>query len=100
VCAHKAVSALRRRTVEQKALGRLRARPEPPAGTTSGDEAFWSLVRRLPARQAQVVCLHYALDLGIAEVAATLGCAEGTVKAHLSRARAALARVLIEEDDR
>jgi DNA-directed RNA polymerase specialized sigma24 family protein len=35
--------------------------------------------------------LFYALDLPVAEVAATLGCAEGTVKVHLSRARKELA---------
>jgi RNA polymerase sigma-70 factor (ECF subfamily) len=54
-------------------------------------EAFWAEVRRLPRRQAQVIALHYMYDLGAAEVASTLGCAEGTVKAHLSRARSVLA---------
>jgi RNA polymerase sigma-70 factor (ECF subfamily) len=56
-----------------------------------GDSArFWGEVRRLPRRQAQAVALFYALDLPVTEVAATLGCAEGTVKVHLSRARAEL----------
>jgi RNA polymerase sigma-70 factor (ECF subfamily) len=58
------------------------------------DGTFWSLVRQLPMRQGQVVALHYALDLPIAEIAVILGCAEGTVKVHLSRARAALAVLL------
>jgi RNA polymerase sigma-70 factor (ECF subfamily) len=53
-------------------------------------EAFWAEVRRLPRRQAQAVALHYIYDLGVAEIASTLGCAEGTVKVHLSRGRAAL----------
>lgn len=69
-------------------LGSFRA--ETPSAPVE-DEQVWSAVRALPKRQAQVVALHYALDLSVAEVAATLGCAEGTVKAHLSRARAALA---------
>ena len=52
---------------------------------------FWTEVRRLPRRQAQVVALHYIYDLGVADIATTLGCAEGTVKVHLSRGRSALA---------
>jgi RNA polymerase sigma-70 factor (ECF subfamily) len=40
------------------------------------------------------MALHYALDLPVADVAEVLGCAEGTVKVHLHRARAALADTL------
>jgi RNA polymerase sigma factor (sigma-70 family) len=54
-------------------------------------------VRRLPARQRLAVELHYFLDLPVTEVAATMGCAEGTVKATLSHARARLERELAEE---
>jgi RNA polymerase sigma-70 factor, ECF subfamily len=92
ICAHKAVSLVRRRLAEHRAVRRLASRPvstaEPLA--TDGDR-FWSEVRRLPRRQAQVTALFYALDLPVAEVATTLGCAEGTVKVHLSRARSELA---------
>jgi RNA polymerase sigma-70 factor (ECF subfamily) len=59
-------------------------------------ETFWAEVRKLPRRQAQVVALHYVYDLGLAEIARTLGCAEGTVKVHLSRGRAALSERLIQ----
>ncbi len=91
VCLHKAVSMVRRRSREQHLLRRLGAfRSVPVAGTE--DEQFWSSVRVLPLRQAQAVALYYALDLSIGEVATTLGCAEGTVKSHLSRARIALAQ--------
>jgi len=44
-------------------------------------------IARLPANQALAVDLHYYLGLGISEVAAVMGCPEGTVKSHLSRAR-------------
>jgi RNA polymerase sigma-70 factor (ECF subfamily) len=46
-----------------------------------------------------VIALHYLEDLSVVEVARVLGCAEGTVKAHLHNGRAALARrlPLIEE---
>jgi DNA-directed RNA polymerase specialized sigma24 family protein len=41
------------------------------------------------------VALYYYLeDLSIQQTATVLGCAEGTVKAHLAKARRALARRL------
>jgi len=58
------------------------------------DERFWSAVRRLPRRQAQVVALHYGDDRTISDVAEILGCAEGTVKAHLHSARKTLTALL------
>jgi RNA polymerase sigma factor (sigma-70 family) len=91
VCMHKAVSLVRRRSVEQRVLRSIGSFRSGAAGPED-DERFWREVRRLPLRQAQAVALHYALDLGVAEIAETLGCAEGTVKSHLSRGRAALAR--------
>ena len=92
VCANRAVSSLRRRGVEVRALLRLSARrPDEPPPLDGAAAAFWVEVRRLPRRQAQAVALFYVYDLGVAEIARTLGCAEGTVKVHLSRGRAALA---------
>lgn len=90
VCANRAVSTLRRRAVETRALLRLGSRRGEQEPLTAEHEAFWVEVRRLPQRQAQVVALHYIYDLGVAEIATTLGCAEGTVKAHLSRGRTTL----------
>jgi RNA polymerase sigma-70 factor (ECF subfamily) len=40
------------------------------------------------------VALHYLEDLSVADIARVLGCAEGTVKAHLHHGREALARRL------
>jgi RNA polymerase sigma-70 factor (ECF subfamily) len=51
-------------------------------------------VRRLPARQAQAIALRYVYDMPVVDVAAALECTEGTIKQHLSRAKAALARDL------
>lgn len=100
-CANRCVSVLRRRAVEARGLLRLRAeRPRWQPGADEHD-AFWSHVRALPRRQAQVVALHYLYDLGVADIARTLGCAEGTVKAHLARARAQLShRFAASEEDR
>ena len=91
VCANLATSQLRRRGVEARALLRLGARPRPAVVLTDDDESFWSAVRSLPRRQAQVVALFYLYDLSVADVAATLELSEGSVKTHLSRARATLA---------
>jgi DNA-directed RNA polymerase specialized sigma24 family protein len=100
ICAHKAVSWGRRLTAERRALRRLASRPTVVVEPLSADsERFWSEVRRLPRRQAQVTALFYALDLPVAAVSVTLGCAEGTVKVHLSRARAELTRRLETTED-
>jgi RNA polymerase sigma-70 factor (ECF subfamily) len=96
VCSHKAVSVVRRLSAEARAIARLRLRQRPQDAdpAPSDDEPFWHAVRQLPRRQAQVAALHYALDLSVADIAVTLDCAEGTVKAHLFRARAAIAERL------
>jgi RNA polymerase sigma-70 factor, ECF subfamily len=100
ICAHKAVSARRRLSAEQRALRRMAARQSVTITPLAPDnERFWAEVRRLPRRQAQAAALFYALDLPVSVVAETLGCAEGTVKAHLSRARTQLStRLQISEE--
>jgi RNA polymerase sigma-70 factor (ECF subfamily) len=92
ICMHKCRSVTRRLIVERKALQRYAARPSARCDALEPDsERYWAEVRRLPRRQAQATVLYYALYLPVADIATTLGCAQGTVKAHLSRARATLA---------
>lgn len=99
VAVNLAVSSLRRRAAEARAMARLGGRRRPlPTELAPRDEAFWRAVRALPARQAQVVALHYLEDRPVADIAAVLECAEGTVKAHLHRARRALAITLREDE--
>ncbi|GAA0532480.1 SigE family RNA polymerase sigma factor [Paractinoplanes ferrugineus] len=78
-----------------------RARLGPPEAMTGGPSpdrvAVVHALQRLPAAQRQVVALHYLLDMSVHDIARTVGAPEGTVKARLSRARTALAR-LLEED--
>ena len=88
-CSNLAVSQYRRRVVELRALTRLSARPQLPP-MRPGDDAFWAAVRELPRRQAQAAALRYLYDLDVAEIARTLAITEGSVKQHLSRARARL----------
>jgi RNA polymerase sigma-70 factor (ECF subfamily) len=94
VVVNRSVSLVRRRVAEGLALARLGARRELPAALPEPDEAVWRAVRELPRRHAQVVALHYIDDQPVATIAAILGCAEGTVKAHLHHARQSLARTL------
>jgi RNA polymerase sigma-70 factor (ECF subfamily) len=53
-------------------------------------------VRGLPQRQREVVTLFYLADLSLSEVAAVLAISDGSVKRHLSAARAALRKALEE----
>lgn len=98
VVANRAASHWRRRTREAAAFARLAARTNTVVLGPEPDE-FWAQVRALPRRQAQVVVLRYLDDLSISEIATVLGIAEGTVKATLSHARAALARSLALEEE-
>ena len=47
----------------------------------------------------QCVALRYVCGYTVAEIAVVLGCADGTVKAHLARARSTLAERLGESID-
>jgi RNA polymerase sigma factor (sigma-70 family) len=57
---------------------------------TGLDTALLTALRRLPARQREVIALRVFLDLDIDTTARQLGIAPGTVRAHLSRAMTAL----------
>jgi RNA polymerase sigma-70 factor (sigma-E family) len=63
------------------------------AGQYSGlDSSLAAALRRLPARQREVIVLRLLLDLDTATTAETLGMPSGTVASHLHRGLAALRR--------
>ena len=77
------------------------ARYEEDSIKLADDHAeVWQAVRTLPPLQAQVVALHYFEDYSVAQIAAALGRAPGTIKAQLHHGRRKLARLLGAETDR
>lgn len=92
-----AVSRWRRRgrsldAWRRHAGGQADRTPPPEPGTV----ALVAALRQLSERQRRIAVLHYVCDLSVEQVAAETGISTGTVKTHLSRARAALAPHLSE----
>jgi RNA polymerase sigma factor (sigma-70 family) len=78
--------------VARRAMRRARtARPvDAPPDDPELAVDLWRALRSLPRRQQEATVLRYVRDLPLADVAAAMGCAEGTAKSHLARAREAL----------
>ena len=51
-------------------------------------------IQKLPTRQREAFLMRYWQDMDVAETAAAMGCSEGSVKTHCSRATHALAQAL------
>lgn len=82
-------SPWRRRTVPLDTAARL--------GVEDEYREVYSAVLALPAKYRTVIHLYYFEGLTVAEIAAALGVAQGTVKSQLSRARALLRDALKED---
>jgi len=85
-----ATSRLRRGVREVRALTRVAGRRQEDWSMPDSSREFCAAVRSLPRQQAAVLALHYYEDLPVADIAAILGLAEGTVKAHLHKGRDSL----------
>jgi RNA polymerase sigma-70 factor (ECF subfamily) len=84
---------VRGRRPQDRALG---APAQAPA-VSADHVALVAALAQLPEAQRQALVLHHIADLPVAEVARETGAPEGTVKARLSRGRAALAALLADE---
>ena len=71
--------------------------PSPPPQPDVTRVALAKALQALPADQRRAIVLYHLGDLSVAEVAAEVGAPTGTVKARLSRGRAALALLLADE---
>jgi RNA polymerase sigma-70 factor, ECF subfamily len=70
---------------------------ESAADTVSRAQTLQSIeveIQSLPARQREAFLLRYWEELDVAETAAAMGCSQGSVKTHCSRAVHALAKSL------
>ncbi len=63
-------------------------------GVEPENREVYTAVLALPPKYRTVIHLHYFEGMTVAEIADTLGCAEGTVKAQLHRARTQLKEAL------
>jgi RNA polymerase sigma-70 factor (ECF subfamily) len=79
---------------------------EAEAGSSAAESAFDKVertqtlmiieaeIQKLPARQREAFVMRYWEDMDVAETAAAMGCSEGSVKTHCSRATHTLAQAL------
>ena len=84
-------------TLQDKANNSQPAAPE----TTLEQSQLLALIEKalidLPARQREAFLLRYWEDMDTAETAVAMGCSEGSVKTHCSRATHTLAAILKEK---
>ena len=98
VTAHRiAVSRWRRVKLSRRSPDRAVSLPTSAPAADVTHVALVEALKQLPEAQRQAIVLHHLADLPVRAVALELGAPEGTIKARLSRGRAALA-VLLSDD--
>jgi RNA polymerase sigma-70 factor (ECF subfamily) len=81
-------------TLESADTSRPREGPADLLEQSQVVEVIEKELQRLPPRQRQAFLLRYWEELDVAETATVMGCSQGSVKTHCSRAAHALAAVL------
>jgi RNA polymerase sigma-70 factor, ECF subfamily len=93
VASRLAISRWRRARKALRPPDRAHATAGPPEPSVN-HIALTRALQQLPAEQRRAIVLHHLCDMSVAEIAAEIGAPTGTVKARLSRGRAALAGLL------
>ncbi len=91
-----AISRWRRLRLGRRDPDRAVASPLVARAPDETRVAVIAALQTLPEDQRRAIVLHHLADLPVAEVARETGAPEGTIKARLSRGRAALATLLDE----
>jgi len=81
-------------TLEVEDVANIPASPAERLEQSQVMAAIEEAIRGLPERQRQAFMLRYWEELDVSETAKAMGCSEGSVKTHCSRATHALAKVL------
>ena len=93
-----AVSRWRRTVRGRRPADRALGSALEAAPPSEAHVALVAALRQLPEAQRQALVLHHIADLPVHDVAREVGVPEGTIKARLSRGRAALAALLADEE--
>lgn len=96
IAANRCRTALGKRERRARTISNL---PEVPVAVDSTEDVVEEVdlaINQLPENYQQVVVMYYRGGLGCLEIADVLGCAEGTVKTWLFRARKQLAEMFRE----
>lgn len=94
-----AVSRWRRTTRGRRPADRALGAATQAAPPSETHVALVAALRQLPEAQRQALVLHHLADLPVHQVAREVGVPEGTIKARLSRGRAALAALLSDDSN-
>jgi len=81
-------------TLEVDGASGIAASPAAQLEQSQVMEAIEDALKGLPARQREAFVLRYWEEFDVSETAKVMGCSEGSVKTHCSRATHALAKVL------
>lgn len=95
VASNLAISRWRRARTAMSWQSRTRHRGSVP-GPDEASAALVAALRQLPEAQRRAIVLHHLADIPVVEVAGIERCPVGTVKARLSRGRAALGELLAD----
>jgi RNA polymerase sigma-70 factor (ECF subfamily) len=84
-------------TLEVEELSNIPASPADRLEQSQVMAIIEQAVKTLPDRQREAFLLRYWEELDVSETAKAMGCSEGSVKTHCSRATHALAKILKEK---